>query len=160
MIVYHSSQVIVDMPDTQHSRANLDFGKGFYVTTLKEQAIKYAERFLLRGRKAYLNTYELQDNFYSFKCLKFDSYDEIWLDFVADCRREEDKSEYDVVIGGIANDKVFRTIDLYFSGDITKDDALKKLRFERPNCQICLRSQEIIDRCLKYISSTEITYEH
>lgn len=46
MKVYHSSSVEVKSPDTKHSRAYLDFGSGFYVTTLKEQAEKYAERFL------------------------------------------------------------------------------------------------------------------
>ena len=42
MKVYHSSPVEVKKPDTRHSRAYLDFGPGFYVTTLKEQAEKYA----------------------------------------------------------------------------------------------------------------------
>ena len=49
MIVYHSSYLIVDKPDVFHSREALDFGKGFYVTVLYEQAVRYAERFKLRG---------------------------------------------------------------------------------------------------------------
>lgn len=54
MIVYHSSYMIIDKPDILHSREALDFGKGFYVTVLHEQAVRYAERFKLRGRKAFL----------------------------------------------------------------------------------------------------------
>ena len=42
----------------------------------------------------------------------FDAYDEEWLDFVFQCRKGEDKSEYDIVIGGITDDKIFKTIDL------------------------------------------------
>ncbi len=38
MIVFHGSNVIVDYPDIEHSYRSLDFGKGFYVTTVKEQA--------------------------------------------------------------------------------------------------------------------------
>ena len=37
--------------------------------------------------------------------------------------------------GGIANDKVFRTVDLFFAGDITKEEALRRLLFEIPNNQ-------------------------
>ena len=58
MEVYHASPVKVEKPDTLHSREFLDFGKGFYVTTLREQAIKYAERFVRKGQEAWLNVYE------------------------------------------------------------------------------------------------------
>ncbi len=156
MLVYHSSTEIVQSPDILHSRSNLDFGRGFYVTTLKGQAIKYAERFLFRGKRAFLNIYELAEVPNSFKILEFDAYDEPWLDFISDCRLGKDSTDYDIVIGGIANDKVFRTIDLYFSGDISKNDALKRLQFEHPNRQICLRTQDIIDRCIIFRSAEEI----
>lgn len=156
MKVYHSSTCIVEKPDVLHSRDFLDFGKGFYLTTLKEQAVKYAERFLLRGKKAYLNEYELRSIVESFKIKRFDSYDEEWLDFVMKCRKNNDTSTYDIIIGGIANDKVFRTIDLYFSGDITKDEALRKLKYEKPNNQLCLRTQTVIDECLEFVKSEEL----
>ena len=42
MKLYHASNCIVDNPDVLHSRDFLDFGKGFYLTALKEQARKYA----------------------------------------------------------------------------------------------------------------------
>lgn len=51
MIVFHSSSCVVEHPDLTFSRDYLDFGKGFYVTTIEEQARKYAQRFLLRGKK-------------------------------------------------------------------------------------------------------------
>lgn len=38
MIVYHGSTVIVENPDVRHSYRTLDFGMGFYVTTVREQA--------------------------------------------------------------------------------------------------------------------------
>lgn len=38
MIVYHGSSLEVTTPDIRHSRDNVDFGKGFYVTPIKEQA--------------------------------------------------------------------------------------------------------------------------
>lgn len=148
MEVYHASSVKVEKPDTLHSREFLDFGKGFYVTTLREQAIKYAERFVRRGQEAWLNVYELDDSYTTYNVKVFPSYDEEWLEFVAECRKGRVEGDYQIIIGGIANDRIFRTIDLYFAGDITKEEALRRLLFEQPNDQICIRNQEIIDRCL------------
>jgi len=54
MRLYHASPAIVEHPDVLHSRENLDFGRGFYTTALREQAVNYAERFLRRGDDAYL----------------------------------------------------------------------------------------------------------
>ena len=44
MKVYHGSIEVVKSPDVLHSYRSLDFGKGFYVTTVKEQAEKWAKR--------------------------------------------------------------------------------------------------------------------
>ena len=62
MTVYHASNFIIESPDIYHSRDLLDFGKGFYLTSLIEQAKKYAQRFLFQGDKAYLNQYILDEN--------------------------------------------------------------------------------------------------
>uniref|UniRef100_A0A2I2K934 DUF3990 domain-containing protein n=1 Tax=feces metagenome TaxID=1861841 RepID=A0A2I2K934_9ZZZZ len=124
MKVYHTSSVIVESPDTMHSRSFLDFGSGFYVTTLEKQAIDYAQRFIIRGHNAYINIYEMCDDLCDLKVLSFDSYNEEWLDFVSECRAGRIQGDWDIIRGGIANDKVFRTLDLYFSGDIGKEDAL------------------------------------
>ena len=61
MEVYHASTIGIEVPDTLHSRSYLDFGVGFYVTTIYEQAVKYAERFTRRGKTAFINVYELAD---------------------------------------------------------------------------------------------------
>ena len=56
------------------------------------------------------------------------------------CRTGKDTSSYDIVSGGVANDKVFDTLELYFQNLIDKQAALGKLRYEKPNWQVCLRS--------------------
>lgn len=140
MKLYHASYCIIKKPDVLHSRDNLDFGKGFYLTTLYEQAKKYAMRFLLRKQKAYINEYILDDDIHNFNIKIFKSYDEKWLDYVGKCRKGIQTGTYDIVEGGIANDKVFNTIDLYFSGAMSKDDALGRLAFEHPNHQLCILS--------------------
>jgi len=40
MILYHGSFLKIAKPDLAHSRPNVDFGRGFYVTPLYEQAAK------------------------------------------------------------------------------------------------------------------------
>lgn len=36
MILYHGSSLAVPHPDLTHSRRNLDFGRGFYTTPIKD----------------------------------------------------------------------------------------------------------------------------
>ena len=44
MIVYHRSIEPVERPDIDHSYRNLDFGRGFYVTSVQKQAERWAIR--------------------------------------------------------------------------------------------------------------------
>lgn len=155
MIVYHGSPSIVSSPDVYHSRSRVDFGKGFYATPLRDQAVNWCARFARRGR-AFLNAYDLDgDAFDRFSVLRFDSYSEAWLDFLLRCRQGVDDSPYDLVVGGVANDRVFDTLELFFDGLISKQEALGRLRFQEPNSQICIRNQEVIDRCLVFVGSEE-----
>jgi hypothetical protein len=87
--------------------------------------------------------------------MKFDRYSEEWLDFIMLCRNGQDKSDYDVVIGGVANDKVFNTIELFFDGLIDKTEAIKRLKYEKPNLQVCLRTEKAI-ALLKFKRSIEL----
>ncbi|MBR0493069.1 MAG: DUF3990 domain-containing protein [Muribaculaceae bacterium] len=156
MILYHSSTVEVKEPDTTHSRLYLDFGKGFYLTSIHEQAVRYAERFLRRKRIAWLNTYELKDNLEGWKILYLESYDKQWLDFVSACRAGNDTSDYDMVVGGIADDRVILTLDRYFQGELTQEQALGLLKYERPNIQYCIQSEQMLKQCLTFISSEQL----
>lgn len=157
MRLYHSSNLIIEHPDTSHSRKYLDFGRGFYLTSIYEQAVRYAQRFKRRGQSAWLNAYDLflgEEN--KWNVLKFDVYDKRWLDFVAQCRDGKDVGEYDLIVGGVANDKVIITLDRYFAGEISQDEALGSLRFEKPNIQYCIRSERMLKECLTFIKSEAI----
>ena len=157
MRLYHSSNIIVEHPDTLHSRQYLDFGRGFYLTSIYDQAVRYAQRFKRRGQQAWLNTYELsEENIGKWNVKRFKSYNKQWLDFVAQCRDGKDVGDYDMVIGGIANDRVIITLDRYFTGEITQKEALGLLRFEKPNIQYCIRSEQMLQACLTYIESEQI----
>ena len=139
------SEMCIRDRDLVHSRANVDFGRGFYVTPLYEQAVKWCGKFKRRGKEGVVSYYSFNENQNSFlKTLKFDSYTEDWLDFILNCRRGEDTTDYDLVIGGVANDKVFNTVELFFDGLIDKNEAINRLRYEKPNLQICFRTEKAL----------------
>lgn len=148
MILYHGSYLEITAPDLKHSRPNVDFGRGFYVTPLYEQASKWCKKFKRRGKEGIVSSYNFDESIYTMlKVLKFDSYSEEWLDFILNCRSGKDRTDYDIVIGGVANDKVFNTIELFFDGLIDKVEAISRLRYEKPNLQICFRTE----KALKYL---------
>ena len=148
MIVYHSSPQCFNSPDVDHSRQALDFGKGFYVTRLKEQAEKYAERFIRANKEAFIHLFEYTPHS-DMRIKVFHAYDEEWLEFVCNCRKGlEDYKQYDIIEGGVANDKVFQTVDLYMAGIYNKEQALQNLIYEMPNNQLCFTTQDAIDKCL------------
>lgn len=159
MIVYHGSYCIVDKPQVSFSRDALDFGNGFYVTEIEEQAINWTNKFKRRGKNGYLNCYnlEIENVKRIYKIREFLSYDVEWLDFILECRAGNNiYLEYDMIIGGIADDRVYNTIELYQDHLIEKDEALIKLQYYKPNGQICIINQDIINRYLKYEECREV----
>lgn len=156
MILYHTSDRLIEHPDISLSRAYLDFGKGFYMTPNRVQAEKYARRFFKEERPAFLNTFELDDNCKDYTHHKFEDYDGDWLDYVVACRKELPHDTFDIIEGGIADDDVFNTLDLYMADLIPREEAIKRLRKKKPNWQICLCSQQLINEYLHFVESIEL----
>ena len=63
---------------------------------------------------------------------------------------------YDKLDFGIANDRVFDTIELCLEGLISKDEALGRLKYQKPNNQIYFISQKVLDKTLRFIESYEV----
>lgn len=157
MRLYHASTVVVERPDVEHSRPNLDFGRGFYLTAIHEQAVRYATRFTRRGKSAFINEYDLDEELSDYVVKRFEGYDEEWLDYVSVCRHgDTPEQQYDAVEGGVADDKVFNTVDLYFAGMISKQEALGRLKYEKPNHQICILNGEVLVKHLHFMKAEEL----
>ena len=154
--VYHTSNQCVKCPDTSHSRKELDFGPGFYFTTIRNQAEAYAFRFFRRNEPAWLNVYEFSGNWTYWKVKCFEHYNEEWLDFVMACRNGEVVGDFDLIVGGIADDKVFDTIDLYTDTLISKEEALKRLSYMKPNIQYCIRTDAMLEQCLTFKETIQL----
>ncbi|MGN0468953.1 MAG: DUF3990 domain-containing protein [Acutalibacteraceae bacterium] len=157
MILYHGSYLEIAKPDLEHSRPNVDFGCGFYTTPIYDQAVKWCQKFKRRGKDGVVSQYQFDESAKKdLKVLSFDSYSEEWLDFILSCRSGNDITDYDIVIGGVANDKVFNTVELYFDNLIDKNEAIGRLRYEKPNLQICFRSKIAIEKYLHFERSEKI----
>lgn len=162
MKVYHGSYTEVRTPLVGVGRKSLDFGPGFYVTNIKEQAMKWAKRVCIirNSNSPLLNVYNLNIDVIekeTFKVLSLPKYDKKWLDFVVICRNGQKLWEnYDLIQGGIANDQVIDTVEDYYSGRITAEQALGQLRFAKPTNQICILKQEIVDKYLQFEKSMKL----
>lgn len=112
-----------------------------------------------KSKKGVINVYEFdEEQFQSqgYICKNFSSYDLEWLDFVVACRQGRDNTNYDIVEGGVANDQVIDTVEDYENGRLTAAQALDQLRYKKPNNQICIRNQEIIDRYVTFLIAEEL----
>ena len=146
MIVYHGSTTKVEHPICSFGRTNLDFGQGFYITDIREQADARKESPLL-------NVYEFdRDSAILEYCfLHFPAYDKAWLHFIVDSRNGlKPWDGYDIIEGGIANDRVIDTVNLYSLGLMDEDTALSRLSEHQPNNQICILSQEVVGKYLVF----------
>ena len=159
MILYHGSYATIEKPDISFSRLKTDFGRGFYLTPHKAQAESWSLRYLRVRGSAAISIYEFLSHPGDklppeVSVLEFDTHSLDWLNFVTACRMGQPvDSDWDLVIGGVANDKVFDTIQLYFDGLIGADEAIGRLRYNKPNFQYCFKTQHIMDQFLKFAGS-------
>lgn len=160
MKVYHGGTNIIEHPLVNIGRDGLDFGKGFYVTDIRCQAELWAKRLSdRRNEDAILNIYEFDKEkvFTLFRCKKFESYDLNWIDFiVANRKGGELWKKFDLIEGGIADDRVVDTIEGYVAGLISAEKALGKLSGHIPNNQFCITNQMLADEYLHYVESIKL----
>ena len=152
IFVYHGGTDRIENPICKFGRSNLDFGQGFYVTDLLDQAITWGKS-IASGRKknVIINRYKLnrEEILKNYNCKIFNSYDKEWLEFIVGNRTGINPAiEFDYVEGGVANDRVIDTINLYISGLMDLNTALGELSKHQPNNQICLLNQDIINKYL------------
>lgn len=133
MLLYHGSTMAVRKPIVSRGRGKTDFGKGFYTTTSREQAEKWAQ--IKRDRMgdeahAIVSVFELDDavlNNSAYHTRHFDGATAEWLDFVVGNRRGEVHHNFDLIMGPVANDRLYATITLYENGILDANAAIEQL---------------------------------
>jgi len=145
MQVFHGSDILIEKIDLAKSEFYKDFGRGFYVTNIREHAYQRAMDIAIRHNSVkpvitefnYMETYPTT---IGLNVKKFENVSVEWVEFII-LNRNRNISHpahtFDVVEGPIANDKMVIQIQLYKQGKITVEDLIKKLTFREPTHQIC-----------------------
>lgn len=161
MKLYHGSHTLVQNPKLIKGNRTLDFGHGFYTTTSKEQAYKWAQ--IKKKREAvtngFISIYEIDDNILRDTDLNirvFEGACEEWLNFVLDNRLKSNYiHNFDIVKGSVADDRVYTCLNAFENKFMDFDTAIKELRTYKLDDQISFHSEKAIDK-LKFIGFEEV----
>ncbi len=153
MIVYHGSETKIEKPIYKGSRKGTDFGSGFYCT----ENLLMAKSWCALRNGQYVNKYELDLTNLKVKEYKLDLE---WLLFVCYNRLNVDisieNSNYDVIIGPTADDKLYRTVQNFLDNVYSVDETLNILNCMKIDRQINLVSKKVLDN-LKFLGVVELT---
>jgi len=170
MKVYHGSYTKIDEIDLAKGELNRDFGRGFYVTNIYEQALFWAKR---KGKKqsnnGIITEFTLLESAFTsdyLKTLRFENYSEEWLDFVVMNRQNDTPKnlhDYDIVEGPVANDDIATRITFYLEGGLTKAEFLEELKFKHSvshQISFCTqKSLQIIKKSFSKVDLSEMTID-
>ena len=155
MKLYHGTNINFNRIDLSKCMPNKDFGQGFYLTDIQQQAWDMAERRcrIERGGTPILMTFEVPDDLFVFASLKvkhFDCPDIEWAQFVFNNRNNSTDiylHDYDIIYGPIANDGVALQLGLFKDGLISLEMLAKALEYKKLNNQYCFSTET----ALKYL---------
>lgn len=169
MLVYHGSYTVVEYPNLKFCDTFADFGKGFYLTTDKNQAIRFAKSVGKRHSQNYgiVNVYMLS-NFDGLDVYEFMDVSADWLNCIAGFRNRRYYNlckayrKYDVILGKVADDDTSLTLNNYVTagyGEIGSEKAVKTaielLEPDKLKDQIALRTKKAISR-IQFLKSESV----
>lgn len=163
MRLYHGSTMTVRKPAPGRSRSNTDFGKGFYTTTSREQAEKWAQIKKSRedaaaSTRAVVSVFEFDEALLDdarFRTMHFSGATAEWLDFVVNNRRGATAHGFDFVMGPVANDQLYAVIALYENGVLDAAAAIGQLRTHRLFDQLSFHTPTAC-ALLRFVESFEV----
>jgi hypothetical protein len=139
MILYHGSNVKIEVPNLEKSKPYKDFGRGFYLSADKNQALRMAEQKtlqLLIGEPI-VSEFNFDETLLQSNELKvkiFEDYSVEWANFILqnrDVHNQHPIHEYDIVYGPIADDGVTFQLRRYQAGTISIDELVKELQYAK-----------------------------
>lgn len=133
MILYHGSNIAIEEINLEKSRPCKDFGRGFYLSEDEEQAKQMAIfKALTLGGEPIVTKFHFNEDVMTSAGLNiriFKDYSKEWADFVFLNRENDIPTEFDIVYGPIANDKVGLQIRKFKDGSIDKTEFLNRLKY-------------------------------
>jgi len=138
-IIYHGSNVIVQIPKILINGHYKDFGYGFYCTGIHKQAKRWA---LTKRGESIVNSYTYTAN-KDLKTCTFKEMTDEWLEFVVNCRRGKEH-EFDIVEGPMADDQIWDYVEDYVAGNISKTAFWELVKFKYPTHQIVFCTEKAL----------------
>lgn len=140
MKLYHGSNIEIESPDLSRSKPFKDFGQGFYLSPVHEQALALAKQKVdqFQSGTPCVTHFEwdkdaaLTDP--NLKIKIFDDYCQEWAEFILanrDRNRQHPVHGYDIVIGPIADDGVTFQLRRYRIGTISMEKLIEELKYAR-----------------------------
>ena len=153
--LYHGTNYDFSTVDLSNAKDKRDFGKGFYLTTLQNQAKDWADTLFARFGGDGIFVYEFEFEVKKELNIKqFKGISEDWLNFIRDNRIGGGiQHSFDIVWGAVANDRTNRTLALFVEGIYSTKEAIRKLRSNKLNDQISIHTPKALS-CLKLINKT------
>ena len=144
MIVYHGSYTEIRQIDLSKCEPHRDFGQGFYVTKLRQQAEFWAKKIGKRKKtEGVVTEFDFDEEVFeddTLKVLRFDGYSDDWLDFIVLNRlnkKQQQAHDYDIIEGAVANDDIAARVYDYVAKKVSRKQFLEELKFKTPSHQIC-----------------------
>ncbi|MCL2041506.1 MAG: DUF3990 domain-containing protein [Bacteroidales bacterium] len=160
-VLYHGSLTIIDEPKIIQSGRTLDFGEGFYTTSSKKQALQWI-KIRLVGKdmtQGVLNRYYFDDTVLTsanINVLHFEKPDEAWVDFVMENRLNKNfRHAHDIVIGPVANDRVYACFNAFENGFMNKQTLIGELKTYRLIDQYLFHTEKSL-QYLQYINFQKV----
>ncbi len=141
MILYHGTYTDFQEIRLDKCLPYKDFGRGFYLTDIIEQANALAhKKSIIYGGSPIIQKYEFNQEVLTtgeLNVLRFERPTIEWAEFIYKNRNRRTHfcHEYDIVIGPIADDGVAYLLDRYEEGTLTLDELAKELEYKRLNSQ-------------------------
>ena len=164
MILFHGSNIEVSRIDLSKCTKYKDFGQGFYITSIKQQACEWAKKTTRRFKtgKPTLNIYKFNGDWDNLKTLIFAEPNEKWATFVINNRNHDffDHSDalsnhdnkYDLVHGFVANDDISAILDAFLMGILPMSEMPNALIYKQLNDQYSFHTPKALS-CLEFLRS-------
>ncbi len=149
MRLYHGSNIIIEQINLSKCRPYKDFGQGFYLTAIKEQAEQMARRTsAIYGGEPIVTEFEFDESALSFLSVKmFKDPSEEWALFVMANRSKKNVQpthDFDIVIGPVADDTIATLFRNFDDGIIDLPMLVQGLKYKKVSSQYLFHSAEAI----------------
>ena len=149
MKLYHGSNMVIEQIDLSKCKPYKDFGQGFYLTEIKEQAEQMARRTsAIYGGEPVVTEFEFDET--ALNTLSVKIYQELceeWALFVMANRSRNNAQPihcFDIVIGPVADDTIATLFRNFDDGIIDLQMLVNGLKCKKVSSQYLFHSAEAI----------------